>query len=153
MVSVCMTKTLCFVYVCENDLIYNVHSCDWLKGGLNKDWKGENTRVCMRHLLKHQPLNCRIMFWWFSTASCRIFSAGSIFQRHSVPTGLVWCLWVGQTDEQINNNNRYSLRTPLLNCLLVQLAANMKHESDWDRFRPLDWGSFNKNNSVKNIFH
>lgn len=39
------------------------------------------------------PRNWRIMLRWFSSASWRIFSAGSIFQRHSVPTGFVWCLW------------------------------------------------------------
>lgn len=55
---------------------------------------------CLCDLLKDQPLNCRIMFWCFSRASCRIFSAGSIFHRHSVPTGLVWCLLVGHTDKQ-----------------------------------------------------
>lgn len=53
-------------------------------------WEDKCTREASR------PLNCRIMFWCFSSASCRIFSAGSIFQRHSVPTGLVWCLGGGR---------------------------------------------------------
>jgi hypothetical protein len=36
------------------------------------------------------PLNCLIILQWFSRASFIICSGGSIFQRHSVPTGFVW---------------------------------------------------------------
>lgn len=70
--------------------------------------KGETVKWSLVvHTWNSQPLNCRIMFWCFSRASCRIFSAGSIFQRHSVPTGLVWCLEGGHTNthrRQLRNN-------------------------------------------------
>lgn len=41
---------------------------------------------------KKLPLNCLIILRWFSRASCKIISGWSIFHRHSVPTGFVWCL-------------------------------------------------------------
>lgn len=74
--------------------------------------KGETVKWSLVvHTWSSQPLNCRIMFWCFSRASCRIFSAGSIFQRHSVPTGLVWCLEGGHT-----NTHRRQLRNNCLAC-------------------------------------
>ena len=48
----------------------------------------------------NRPLNRRIMLRWWSSNSCTIFSAGSIFQSHSAPTGLVWCLVESHRERQ-----------------------------------------------------
>lgn len=71
-----------------------------------------NAQYCFQaYLLKRKkkkkqkswaPRNWRIMLRWFSSASWRIFSAGSIFQRHSVPTGFVWCLWYENTTSAVS---------------------------------------------------